>query len=82
MLLPTLLPLLAKPLLLLAKLQPLLAKLLVLLRLPLLPSNTGSGTKNRPSGRFFFACNLWLRAYARKRSRRATASISRGSGCV
>lgn len=52
-LLLTLLPLLKKLLPLLAKLPPPLAKLL----LPLLPSNSGSrNEKNRPTGRFFFAC--------------------------
>ena len=48
--------LLTKLLLLLAKLPLLLVKLLTLLLL-LLPSNSGSrNKKNRPSGRFFFAC--------------------------
>jgi hypothetical protein len=68
-----LLLLLAKPLqMLLAKPQPLLAKLLKLL-LPL-PSNSGQGTKNRPSGRFFYA--------RKKQSSRAMASARRGSGWV
>ena len=78
----TLLLLLAKLQLLLAKLQPLLAKLLapllMLLHLhlhPLLPSNFWSrNEKNRPSGRFFYAC--------KKPSIRLRASASRGRGWV
>jgi hypothetical protein len=42
--------------------------------LKLLPSNSGSGTKNRPSGRFFYACS--------KRSRRIVASTSMDRGWV
>ena len=62
--------LLKKLLLLLKKLHLLLTLLLLLL----LPSNSGFRTKNRPSGRFFYAC--------KKRSSRVMASVRRGSGCV
>ncbi|MBC2740898.1 hypothetical protein [Thiobacillus sp.] len=70
-------------LLLLRKLPlPLLTLLHLLLTLPLpllrllklLPSNFWLRNENRPSGRFFYAC--------KKRSSRAMASASRGSGCV
>jgi hypothetical protein len=49
-----LLPLLAKLLLLLAKLQPPLTPLLMLLRLPLLPSNSGSRNEKPAFGPVFF----------------------------
>jgi len=76
----TLLLLLPRPLtLLLLLLRPLMLLLLLprplTLLLPLPPSNSGPrNEKNRPSGRFFYAC--------KKRSSRARASANRGRGWV
>jgi hypothetical protein len=72
-----LLPLLAKLLLLLAKLQPPLTPLLKLL----LPSNSGPGTKNRPLGRFFFACTSRLSTRSSK-TQRPIEVLGKTPGCI
>ena len=73
--------------LLLLRLTPLLLRLTPLLRLLLplpLPSNSGAGTKNRPSGRFFLP-SIWsilLRYLVKNASSREIASTRRGRGWV
>lgn len=85
--------LLATLLMLLAKLQPPLATLQLLLMLllhplmllhplPLPPSNFGSRNAKPAFGPVFFRLQFVAACYARNRSRRATASIRRGSGWV
>jgi hypothetical protein len=84
-LLLTLLPLLAKLQPLLAKLQAPLLTLLPLLKLLLLPSNSGQALKTGLRAGFFSSAFLqWRHAryFPRNRSSRAMASIRRGRGWV
>lgn len=80
MLPPLLMPLLMLPLLL----TPLLPPLTLLLRLLLLPSNSGSRNEKPAFWPVFFVCDLpqYMCYRARNLSSRAMPSARRGRGCV